>query len=228
MRRGCGLSHVAVRVRQEAPLVGATAAPTTTAGRRAGGGGSTTRRRNRLWRGEGLRVPQRHRRKHIGFSTAGEQVTAQAPDDVWGIDFQFDRVEDGQALKACSVDDEHTRESLGGLTGTSVTGERVIALTDLIAAVRGYPLVLRSDSGPESVCDAIADWAKGRIALAFIPPGTPWNNGYVESFHARPRPKIVPLSHRNVCASARNISATLKLTQADRAWPAAREHVGGW
>ena len=113
---------------------------------------------------------------------------------MWGIDFQFDRVEDGQALKACSVDDEHTRESLGGLTGTSVTGERVIALTDLIAAVRGYPLVLRSDSGPESVCDAIADRAKGRIALAFIPPGTPWNNGYVESFHARQRGECLDIN----------------------------------
>ena len=94
----------------------------------------------------------------MGCSTAGEQVTAAAPDDVWGIDFQFDRVEDGQPLKVCSIVDEHTRESLGGLTGTSITGERVIALIDQIAAVRGYPLVLRSDDGPEFVCDAIADW----------------------------------------------------------------------
>jgi transposase InsO family protein len=52
----------------------------------------------RLWREEGLRVPQRRRRKRIGSSTAADQVTAHGPDDMWGIDFQFDRVEDGQAL----------------------------------------------------------------------------------------------------------------------------------
>jgi transposase InsO family protein len=148
----------------------------------------------RLWREEGLRVPQRRRRKRIGSSTAGDQARAQAPDHVWGIDFQFDRVEDGQSLKVCSIVDEHTRESLGGLTSTSITGERVIALIDQIAVVRGYPLVLRSDNGPEFVCDAIAAWAKDRIGLAFIPPGTPWNNGYVESFHARQRDECLNIN----------------------------------
>ena len=148
----------------------------------------------RLWREEGLRVPQRRRRKRVGASTAAGQVTAVSPDHVWGIDFQFDRVEDGQALKVCSIIDEHTRESLGGLTGTSITGERVITLIDQIAAIRGYPLVLRSDNGPEFVCDAIADWAKNRIGLAFIPPGTPWNNGYVESFHARQRDECLNIN----------------------------------
>ena len=148
----------------------------------------------RLWREEGLRVPQRRRRKRIGSSTAGQHVTAAAPDDVWGIDFQFDRVEDGQAMKVCSIVDEHTRESLGGLTGTSITGERVIALIDQIAVSRGYPLVLRSDNGPEFVCDAIAAWAKDRIGLSFIPPGTPWNNGYVESFHARQRDECLNIN----------------------------------
>lgn len=67
----------------------------------------------RWWREEGLRVPQRCRRKRIGSSVAADQVPAAAPDDVWGIAFQFDRVEDGQALKVCSIVDEHTRGSLG-------------------------------------------------------------------------------------------------------------------
>ena len=114
---------------------------------RAAGWRVNHKKTQRLWREEGLRVPQRHRRKRIGCSTVGA-VTAQAPDDVWGIDFGFDRVEDGQVLKVCSIVDEHTRESLGGLTITSITGEHVIALIDQIAAVRGYPLVLRSDNAP--------------------------------------------------------------------------------
>jgi len=161
---------------------------------RAAGWRVNHKKTQRLWREEGLRVPQRHRRKRVGCSTADGQVRAQAPDDVWGIDFQFDRVEDGQLLKVCSIVDEHTRESLGGLTSTSITGEHVIALIDQIAAVRGYPLVLRSDNGPEFVCDAIADWAKHRIGLVFIPPGTPWNNGYVESFHARQRDECLNIN----------------------------------
>ena len=70
-----------------------------------------------------------HDARAEGSSTAAGQVTAHGPDDVWGIDFQFDRVEDGQALKVCSIVDEHTRESLGGLTGTSITGDRAIALS---------------------------------------------------------------------------------------------------
>ena len=65
----------------------------------------------------------------------------------------------------------------GPLTGTPISREQVIALIGQIAAVRGYQLELRADNGPQFVCDAIAQWAKDRIGLAFIPPGTPWNNG---------------------------------------------------
>jgi putative transposase len=161
---------------------------------RAAGWMVNHKKTQRLWVEEGLRVPQRHRRKRVGTSTAGNTVKAEAPDDVWGIDFQFDRVEDGQALKVCSIIDEHTRESLGGLTRTSITGQRVIDLIDGIATTRGYPLVLRCDNGPEFICEAIAEWAKDKIGLDFIPPGTPWNNGYVESFHARQRDECLNIN----------------------------------
>ena len=144
---------------------------------RAQGWALNHKKTQRLWREEGLRVPLRRRRKRIRASTAAGQVAAVAPDHVWGFEFLFDRVEDGQALTVCSIIAEHTRESLGGLIVTSITGERGITLSDQIAAIDGYPLVLRSDYGPEFVCEAIADWAKNRIGLAFIPPGTPWNSG---------------------------------------------------
>jgi transposase-like protein len=69
----------------------------------------------RLWREEGLRVPQRRRRKRVGTSTAPEMPTADAPNRVWAVDFQFDATADGRPIKIVSIIDEHTRECLGGL-----------------------------------------------------------------------------------------------------------------
>ena len=62
-----------------------------------------------------------------------------------------------------------------------------IAELDRIAAQRGYPEVIRCDNGPELACTAMADWAGERVGLAFIPPGEPWRNGYIESFNGRLR-----------------------------------------
>ena len=72
----------------------------------------------RLWRDEGLRVPQRRRRKRVGSSTV-DPPTAHAPNVVWAVDFQFDAHEQGRRIKICSIVDEHTRECIGGLTERS-------------------------------------------------------------------------------------------------------------
>jgi transposase InsO family protein len=149
----------------------------------------------RIWREEGLRVPQRRRRKRHGSSTAGETVAAAYANHVWAIDFQNDRVEDGRAFKVASIVDEHTRESLDGTVDHSITGEDVVSILERIAAVRGYPAVLRMDNGPEFVSNAVARWAEQRVGLVFIPPGQPWKNGYVESFHARQRDECLNINH---------------------------------
>jgi putative transposase len=148
----------------------------------------------RLWRDEGLRVPQRRRRKRLGASTAPEMPTADAPNRVWAVDFQFDATSDGRPIKIASIVDEHTRECLGGLVDRSITAEVLIDELDRLAASRGYPSVLRCDNGPELACDAMADWAGERVGLAFIPPGQPWRNGYVESFKARVRDECLNLN----------------------------------
>ncbi len=101
----------------------------------------------RLWRDEGLRVPQRRRRKRLGASAATE-VAAEAPNRVWAVDFQFDATEDGRPVKIVSIVDEHTRECLGGLVERSITSDRLIDELDRLAADRGYPGVLRCDNGP--------------------------------------------------------------------------------
>lgn len=148
----------------------------------------------RLWRDEGLRVPQRRRRKRTGTSTAPLQPTADAPNRVWAVDFQFDATTDGRPIKLVSIIDEHTRECLTSLVDRSVTADVLIDELDRLAIRRGYPTVLRCDNGPELACEAMADWAGERdghgVGLAFIPPGEPWRNGY-ESFNGRVRHKCL-------------------------------------
>lgn len=96
-----------------------------------------------LWREEGLRVPQRRRRKRIGTSTTPDPPKADAPTRVWAVDFQFDATTDGRPVKIVSIVDEHTRECLGGLVDRSITADRLIDELDRIAVRRGYPAVLR-------------------------------------------------------------------------------------
>ncbi|TDS82077.1 transposase InsO family protein [Nesterenkonia aurantiaca] len=151
------------------------------------------KRIQRLWREEGLRVPQRRRRKRLGSSTI-DAPTATAANTVWAADFQFDADEQGQAIKICSIIDEYTRECIGGLVERSITADRLTDhLEDLVAA-RGAPRVFRSDNGPEFISDAMADWASTRTGLFYIPPGTPWNNGYVESFNSRLRDECLNIN----------------------------------
>ena len=149
----------------------------------------------RLWREEGLRVPQRRRRKRHGTSTTPVTVVAEPPNRVWAVDFQFDVTTDGRPIKIVSILDEHTRECLGGLVERSITGEHLVAELDRLAAERGtYPAVLRCDNGPELACSAMVEWAAGQVGLHFIPPGEPWRNGYVESSNARIRDKCLNIN----------------------------------
>jgi len=113
--------------------------------------------------------------------------TADAPNVVWAVDFQFDATTDGRPIKIVSIVDEHTRECLGGLVERNITGRQLIDELDRLAVDRGYPAVLRCDNGPELACAAMTDWAGERGGLHFIPPGQPWRNGYIESFNSRVR-----------------------------------------
>ena len=146
----------------------------------------------RLWREEGLRVPQRRRRKRHGTSTAPDPVIADAPNRVWAVDFQFDVTTNGRPIKIVSIIDEHTRECLGGMVERSITGEHLIAELDRLAGERGtYPAILRCDNGPELTCGAMADWAAGQVGLHFIPPASRGETG---------------TSNRSTTASARSAS----------------------
>jgi putative transposase len=148
----------------------------------------------RLWREEGLRVPQRRRRKRLGTSTAPGLPKADAPNKVWAVDFQFDATTDGRPIKIVSIVDEHTRECLGGLVERSVTADILVDELDRLAELRGCPAVLRCDNRPELACSVMADWAGERVGLSFIPLGEPWRNGYVESFNGKARDECLKIN----------------------------------
>jgi putative transposase len=164
------------------------------------------KRVQRLWREEGLRVPQRKRkRRRLGDSTVpAERLRAERPNQVWAFDFQFDQTADGRALKLLNVVDEFTRESLVMLVQRNIDADTVVAVRERLAAERRAPEYLRSDNGPEMTAHALRDWCElSGTGTAFIEPGSPWQNPYVESFHSRVRDELLDVEEFSCLAEAR-------------------------
>ena len=157
----------------------------------------------RLWREEGLRVPVRRRRKRRGTSTGQGPVAAQYRHHVWAIDFQADHLEDGTGCKIASILDEHTRLVLDDTVDVSITGEDRVGILERLSITHRLPAILRMDNGPELTCRALAEWADDVVDLVFIPPGEPWRNGYVESFHSRQREEFVNINTFTTVLQAR-------------------------
>jgi len=144
----------------------------------------------RLWRQEGLQVPHKaHKRKRCGDSKNGcTRKKAQYPNHVWTYDFLYDQTEDGRRLKILPVVDEFTRECLTLEVERRMEAQDVIGVLEFLFALRGSPRYLRSDNGPEFVAKRIKGWlAERKTGTLFIEPGSPWENGYIESFNSRVR-----------------------------------------
>jgi len=164
------------------------------------------KRVQRLWREEGLRVPQRKRkRRRVGDSTVpAERLRAERPNQVWAFDFQFDQTADGRVLKLLNVVDEFTRESLAMLVERGIDADRTVEVLGRLAAERGAPEYLRCDNGPEMTAHALRDWCElSGTGTAFIEPGSPWQNPYVESFHSRVRDELLDVEEFSCLAEAR-------------------------
>jgi transposase InsO family protein len=143
------------------------------------------KRVQRVRRQAGLQVVQR-RGKSRRFGPTAERRRAQQPNDVWSYDFIHDQLENGGAVKMLTVLDEFTRECLGILVARSITAVDVIAFLQGLIRQRGAPAHVRSDNGPEFVAGVIQHWAeKEAIKINYIAPGSPWENGRVESFHGK-------------------------------------------
>ena len=172
-------------------------------------GWSVNRKRvQRLWREEGLRVPRRKRkRRRLGDSTtetAARRLRAERPGHVWAFDFQFDQTADERALKLLNVVDEFTREALVMLVERNIDADRTVSELERLAAERGAPELLRMDNGPEMTSNALRDWCRfSRIGAAFIEPGSPWENPFVESFNSRVRDELLSVEVFTCLAEAK-------------------------
>ena len=151
------------------------------------------KRVQRLWRAEGLRVPQQApKRRRLGTSTVpADRLTATHPNHVWALDFLFDATSDGRPFKVLAMCDEFTRESVGGRLNRSITADDVVAVLDAAALSRGTPRYIRCDNGPEFTAAAIRDWCRQAGAgTAFIEPGSPWQTPWIESFNGKARDEL--------------------------------------
>jgi len=142
----------------------------------------------RIRREEGLKVSKRQRRmRRLGTSTA-ERARAQRPRQVWSWDFVEDQTENGSRFRILTILDEHTRQCVATHAAWSIRAVDVITVLEAAIARYGAPEHLRSDNGPEFIAYAIKDWMeRARIKTIYITPGSPWENGHIESFHDKLR-----------------------------------------
>ena len=170
------------------------------------GWGINRKRVQRLWREEGLRVPARARkRRRPAGQPDRSALRAGGPDEVWAIDFQHDQTADGRPLRLVNVVDEFTREALVMRVARSLGADDTVAELEQIVARRGRaPRFLRADNGPELTSHALRDWCRFSSAeTAFIEPGAPWQNPFVESFHSRVRDELLNVEQFACLAEAR-------------------------
>jgi len=152
------------------------------------------KRVERLWRREGLKVPVKQPKKGRLWLNDGSCIRLRPTyvDHVWSYDFVHHRTEDGRAYRTLNILDEFSRECLDIKVKRKLNSTDVIdALTDLFI-LRGVPAYIRSDNGPEFIAEAVRQWIKAVGSnTAYIEPGSPWENGYCESFNARFRDELL-------------------------------------
>jgi transposase InsO family protein len=149
----------------------------------------------RLWKQHDFRLaPQRRRPKRLPSTGPNRPCQAEHPKHVWTYDILHDRLADGRPFKTLSMLDEFTRECVTILVATSIHAEDVIAMLYKVFRHRGAPEFLRSDNGGEFTAQAVQTWLDDhRVGPTFIPPGQPWKNGFVESFHDKFRDRAACL-----------------------------------
>lgn len=152
------------------------------------------KRVERIWRQEGLRVPQKQpKRKRLWLNNGScIRLRPERKNHVWSYDMMMARTHDGRAFRMLTIIDEYTRESLCIKVARSITAEDVIQqLTDLFIRM-GVPEHVRSDNAPEFTAKAIRKWLNDiEVKTLYIEPGSPWENGYIESFNGKLRDELL-------------------------------------
>jgi transposase InsO family protein len=148
----------------------------------------------RIWKQEGLKVPKKQPKRGRLWLNDGSCIRRRAehPNHVWSYDFVMDRTHNGRPLKMLTIVDEYTRECLSIDVDRKLTSISVLErLADLFIQ-RGTPKYIRSDNGPEFTAKKVREWLQRvEVQTLFIEPGSPWENGYVESFNGKFRDELL-------------------------------------
>jgi transposase InsO family protein len=152
------------------------------------------KRVERIWRAEGLKVPAKQPKRGRLWLNDGScvRLRAERPNHVWSYDFVFDRTHDGRALRLLTIVDEYTRESLSIDVERNLTSAHVLERLAELFVWRGTPAYLRSDNGSEFTAAVVRTWLENvGVGTLFIEKGSPWENGYIESFNGKLRDELL-------------------------------------
>ena len=152
------------------------------------------KRVERIWRREGLKVPHKQPKRGRLWLADGSciRLRPEHRNHVWSYDFVEDRTHDGRKYRMLNVIDEFTHECLAIRVARKLKAIDVIDVLSDLFILRGIPGHIRSDNGPEFVAKAVREWITAVGAkTAYIEPGSPWENGYVEGFNARLRDELL-------------------------------------
>ena len=152
------------------------------------------KRIQRLWRREGLKVPRRQPKRGRLWLNDGSCVRRRAEyrDHVWSYDFVLERTRDGRPVRVLVVVDEYSRECLAMKVARRLRSEDVLECLAELFVLRGQPAYLRSDNGAEFTAKAVREWlARLGVTTLYIEPGSPWENGYVESLIGKFRDELL-------------------------------------
>jgi transposase InsO family protein len=160
------------------------------------------KRVERIWRREGLKVPKKQpKRRRLWLNDGScirlrpqfkDHLRPQFKDHVWSYDFVIARTAEGRAFRILNIIDEYTRECLAIQVKRRITSQDVIDQLFQLIIFRGIPEHLRSDNGPEFTAKAIRRWlSRVGVKTLFIEPGSPWENGYIESFNGKLRDELL-------------------------------------
>jgi len=164
------------------------------------------KRIERIWRKEGLKVPKKQPKRKRLWLNDGSCIRLRPAykDHVWSYDFMIDHTADGRAFKILNIIDEYTRECLAAVVARKIKAQDVIDTLFNLFIYRGIPDHIRSDNGPEFTAKAIRKWlSRLGVKTLYIEPGSPWENGYVESFNGRMRDELLSREVFTTLAEAR-------------------------
>ena len=152
------------------------------------------KRVERIWRKEGLKVPKKQPKRGRLWLNDGSciRLRPEHKDHVWSYDFMVERTTDGRAFRVLNIIDEFTRESLSSKVNRKISSQDVIDELFNLFIFRGIPKHIRSDNGPEFTAKVVRRWLNRLgVKTLFIEPGSPWENGYIESFNGKLRDELL-------------------------------------